>query len=446
MIVTGKKRWILLALVSLMAGIMVYVPYLRYSYYDQMAMLFTECKGLVDPAHVNEFFGNFTLVLASICTIGYPIGGYIADKFKEKTLLILGGLLMGIGSVWFGMLTSAASIMIIHVIYGVGVVLIFSPYLKVTRKLGTAEEQGRMFSVSEFIRAITGTVLGFLAVALLNQAVTGGAADPDALVTQWRIALTMDGIIFFVICIGLFFLLPGNLEGAENAGKEVTEEPISLRAAVEVLKMPGTWLVSFLIFFCYSFTACGSGYLGTYTVNVIGISATAASTFSVVRNYIIAALSTLIIGFVADKIGFKVKTLGIYLVIASIATAALIFSGGAGTVIGILVCSIFAFMYTGMRGIYFATMEEVGIPLRLNGVATGIVSFICYLPDVYFAKIAGIWLDKYGNTGFTYIWIWAIACGILGVIVAVITTSYAKKLKAQKENEQNLNLEQKASA
>ena len=80
-----------------------------------------------------------------------PIGGYIADKFKEKTLLILGGLLMGIGSVWFGMLTSAASIMIIHVIYGVGVVLIFSPYLKVTRKLGTAEEQGRMFSVSEFV-------------------------------------------------------------------------------------------------------------------------------------------------------------------------------------------------------------------------------------------------------------------------------------------------------
>ena len=436
MIVTGKKRWVLLAIVSLMAGIMVFVPYIRYSYYDQMAILFTESKGLVDEAHVNEFFGNYTLVLAAICMIGYPIGGFIADKFKEKFLLILGGILMGIGSVWFGMLTSASSIMIIHVLYGVGVVLIFSPYLKVTRKLGNASEQGMMFSVSEFIRSITGTVFGFLTVGLLNQAVIGGTTDPTALAKQWQIALTMDGAIFFILCIALFFLLPSNLEGAENAGKEVSAEeeaPISLAAVGEVLKMPGTWLVSFLILFCYSFTASGSGYLGTYTVKVIGISATAASSFSVIRNYIIAALSTLIIGFVADKIGFKVKTLGIYLVIATLSTVALILSGGAGTIIGIVVCSVFAFMYTGMRGIYFATMEEVGIPLRLNGVATGIVSFIAYLPDVYFAKIAGGWLDKYGNTGFTYIWIWTIACGIIGIILAVITTNYAKKLKAKKE-------------
>ncbi len=435
MIVTGKKRWVLLVVISLMAGIMVFVPYLRYSYYDQMAILFTESKGLVDSAHVNEFFGNYTLVLAAICMIGYPIGGFIADKFKEKTLLILGGILMGIGSIWFGMLTSSSSIMFIHVIYGVGVVLIFSPYLKVTRKLGNASEQGMMFSVSEFIRSVTGTVFGFLTVGLLNQAVLGGTTDPTTLAKQWQIALTMDGVIFFVLCVALFFLLPSNLEGAENAGKEKSAEdeaPISLAAVGEVLKMPGTWLVSFLILFCYSFTASGSGYLGTYTVKVIGMSATAASSFSVIRNYIIAAVSTLIIGFVADKIGFKVKTLGIYLLVATLATVALIFSGGAGTIIGIVVCSVFAFMYTGMRGIYFATMEEVGIPLRLNGVATGIVSFICYLPDVYFAKIAGVWLDKFGNTGFTYIWIWTIACGILGIILAIITTNYAKKLKAKK--------------
>lgn len=432
MIVTGKKRWAILAIVSLMAGIMVYVPYLRYSYYDQMAMLFTECKGLVDPAHVNEFFGNYTLVLAAICTIGYPIGGFIADSFKEKTLLITGGILMGIGSIWFGMLTSAASILIIHVIFGVGVVLIFSPYLKVTRKLGTAEEQGRMFSMSEFIRSITGTVFGFLTVGLLNQAVIGTTTDPDLLASRWFIAMAIDGVIFFLLSIALFFLLPSDLKGAETAGKEDNEEPISLSAVGEVLKMPGTWLTALLIFFCYSFTAGGSGYLGTYTVKVIGMSATAASSFSVVRNYIIAAVSTLAIGFVADKIGFKVKTLGIYLLIATLATVALIFSGGAGTLVGIIVCSIFAFLYTGMRGIYFATMEEVGIPLRLNGVATGIVSFICYLPDVYFAKIAGVWLDKYGNAGFTYIWLWTIGCGILGILVAIITTLYAKKLKAQK--------------
>lgn len=434
MIVTGKKRWVLLVVISLLAGIMVYVPYLRYSYYDQMVMLFTQSTGIADPDHVNEFIGNFTLVEAMICMIGYPFGGYIADKFSEKTLLILGGLLMGLSSFWFGMPSSEMAVMIINALYGVGVLLIFSPYLKATRKLGTTEEQGKMFSVSEFVRAVTQIILGFLAVGLLNRAVLpGNTTDPQLLAVQWRNALFLDGAIFIVIIIAIFFLMPSDLRGAETAGMEVHEEKITVGTALQVLKMPGTWLVAFLIFFCYSFTACGSGYLGTYTVNVIGISASAASTFAIVRNYIIGAVSTLAIGFVADKIGFKVKTLGFYLAAAVIATAALIFSGSAGPGFGLVVCVVFAFIYTGMRGIYFATMEEVGIPLALNGVATGIISFICYLPDVYFAKIAGIWLDKYGNAGFTYIWIWAIGCGILGIIVAFLATRYANKLKAQKE-------------
>lgn len=434
MIVTGKKRWVLLVVISLLAGIMVYVPYLRYSYYDQMVMLFTQSTGIADPDHVNEFIGNFTLVEAMICMIGYPFGGYIADKFSEKTLLILGGLLMGLSSFWFGMPSSEMAVMIINALYGVGVLLIFSPYLKATRKLGTTEEQGKMFSVSEFVRAVTQIILGFLAVGLLNRAVLpGNTTDPQLLAVQWRNALFLDGAIFIVIIIAIFFLMPSDLRGAETAGMEVHEEKITVGTALQVLKMPGTWLVAFLIFFCYSFTACGSGYLGTYTVNVIGISASAASTFAIVRNYIIGAVSTLAIGFVADKIGFKVKTLGFYLAAAVIATVALIFSGSAGPGLGLIVCVVFAFIYTGMRGIYFATMEEVGIPLALNGVATGIISFICYLPDVYFAKIAGIWLDKYGNAGFTYIWIWAIGCGILGIIVAFLATRYANKLKAQKE-------------
>ena len=37
--ITGGKRWFVVALCALMAGIMVYVPFLRYSFYDQMCVL-----------------------------------------------------------------------------------------------------------------------------------------------------------------------------------------------------------------------------------------------------------------------------------------------------------------------------------------------------------------------------------------------------------------------
>ncbi len=187
-------------------------------------------------------------------------------------------------------------------------------------------------------------------------------------------------------------------------------------------------MLSLLIFFCFSFTSAANGYLGSYTVNVLGISQTQASSFAVVRNYIIAGLATLAIGFIADKIGSKVKTLGYYLAIATVLTVAVLFTKNT-MMLCVGVSFVFAAVYTGMRGIYFATLSEVGIPLSLTGVATGVISLICYLPDVYFAKLAGIWLDKYGNFGYDLIWYWVIGCGVLGIAVAVITVRYSQKLK-----------------
>lgn len=102
------------------------------------------------------------------------------------------------------------------------------------------------------------------------------------------------------------------------------------------------------------------------------------------------------------------------------------------TVLCIAISFVFAIVYSGMRGIYFATLGEVGIPLHMTGVATGIISALCYLPDVYFAKLAGSWLDTYGNTGYDYIWIYTIACGALGVIIALITYRYSKKLERKR--------------
>lgn len=55
------------------------------------------------------------------------------------------------------------------------------------------------------------------------------------------------------------------------------------------------------------------------------------------------------------------------------------------------------------------------------------MSLIGYLPDVFFAKLAGNWLDRYGLTGYNYIWYWGIGCALLGTIVCCAAFRYAKK-------------------
>lgn len=435
--VTGSKRWFIVVICALMAGVMVYVPFLRYSYYDQMVVLFTQYKPVVSPDYVNEFIGDFGLVFGVVSMVGYVFGGIFADRFKEKWLLILGGVVMGACSFWFGIVPGRTAIMIIHFLYGVGTsFLIWSAYLKLTRKMGDSDEQGRMFSTSEFVRGVFGTIIGFVGVGLLSKAtLADGGMDPAAVGAQWRTLLFISGALFLVFALLVFIFVPSDVIGAEEKGDTKKEQAeFSMKNIVAVLKLPGTWMISALIFFCFSFTSAGNGYLGAYTTSVLGISATQASLFAIIRNYIIAAIMTFLIGFVSDKIGSKSKTLGIYLVVATILCGALIVTKSV-VVLCIAVSFAFAIVYSGMRGIYFATLGEVGIPLKYTGIATGVISALCYLPDVYFAKLAGSWIDKFGNKGYDYIWMWAIGCGILGVIVALVTARYSKKLK-QRDNAQ----------
>lgn len=428
--IAGIKRWFIVVLCALMAGIMVYVPFLRYSYYDQMCVLFTQYKAVVPADSVNRFIGDFGMAFGIVSMLGYPLGGIFADRFQEKWLLIAGGVLMGVCSFWFGLVPGKIEIIIIHLLYGVGTsFMIWSAYLKLTRKMGNAEEQGRMFSTSEFVRGVFGMLIGFAGVTFLGKAMISGELDPQALGRCWRNLLFVSGALFILFSVLVFIFVPTNVVGAEESGDQ-PQEGFSIKNIVNVLKMPGTWMLSALIFCCFSFTSAGNGYLGAYTVNVLGISQTTASTFAIIRNYIIAAVMTFAIGFVSDKIGSKAKTLGIYLAVASVLCVVLIFTKSS---FGLCIAVSFAFaiVYTGMRGIYFATLNEVGIPLAMNGIATGIISMLCYLPDVYFAKLAGTWLDKFGNKGYDYIWFWAIGCGILGIIVAFITWRYSVKLQKQ---------------
>lgn len=426
--ITGIKRWVLLVVISVFSGTMVVTPYLRFNYYDQIVLLFTECRGVCDAASVNEYIGDLALIFGCITTVMYILGGILVDKYGEKLMLVLGGVMLGGGSVLYGLALSRAMLFGAFVLLGFGTGTMWGGYLKLTRKLGGSGEQGRMYSVSEFIRGVTGTLMGLLGVAVLNQAILpSGLADPALIGEKWQLMLFIHAGIYLLSVILILLLVPGSVVGAEEEeGGEA--EPFTLKGAVSVLKMPGTWFATAILFFGYAITACASGYLGAYTSNVIGVSASQASAFAIIRNYFIAAVSTFAIGYVAVKFRSESRTIGIYCVASAVLMVLMLLTAGSFSVC-IGVTFVFAAAYTGMRGLYFAVPSEMKIPVRLTGVATGVISFIGYLPDAFFPKLAGRWLDAYGLQGYNYIWYWAIGCAVLGAAACFAACRYAKKLK-----------------
>ena len=54
-----------------------------------------------------------------------------------------------------------------------------------------------------------------------------------------------------------------------------------------------------------------------------------------------------------------------------------------------------------LRGIYFALLEEGGVPTAVTGTAAGVVSAIGFTPDVFMPLIGGVLLDAYpGVAGY----------------------------------------------
>ena len=194
--ITGSKRWLLLVIVSIFSGTMVITPYLRFNYYDQIVILLTQSHPIVDAAVINEYIGDLAMVFGAINMVMYIVGGLLVDKYGERIMLLLGGLMMAAGSVLYGLVLSKAALMAGFVLFGFGTGTMWGGYLKLTRKLGSSSEQGRMYSTSEFIRGITGTCLGLLGVAVLNQAILpDGITDPVLIGEKWRTMLFLHAAI-----------------------------------------------------------------------------------------------------------------------------------------------------------------------------------------------------------------------------------------------------------
>lgn len=414
-IMSTFKKYMALFFLSLGGGTIYIVPYFKYSYYDQ----------LMAATGLNNYQLGMTLtVYATIALISYLPGGLIADKFKAKTLFAFSMITTGLLTFWYAMLPGYKTLLVIHALMSVTSVLTFwSAYLKGVRALGTKEEQGKMFGISDSIRSIASAVVSFILLAVIGKASTDAVGVANS--------LYLMGIVYIAIGVLTYFLMPNESESQSSDENEEVEK-LSLQSIKKVLKMPAVWLIAFNVF-CW-FAAYGTlTFAVPYLSQGFDLTASMASTVGIIRMYIIAIFAAPIAGFIADKIKSPSKVL-IYLgVIGTVLTAIFIIIPTRATFMMLMVVVTLAVgaVIAAARGIYFATMAETRIPLYVTGTATGIISIICYMPDLFMQPMIGYWIDKFGLLGYKYSFIWMTGILILSIVTAVLIRRNA--LKAEKE-------------
>jgi MFS family permease len=333
--------------------------------------------------------GNLLSTYGMVAMVSYFIGGWFADKFSVKRLITLSLVISGLLGFYFATFPSYSMLVVIFILWGFTTIMIFFPAsVKVIRMLGDESEQGRLFGFYEGLSGIAGTLISFIGLYFFGK--------------------------FAAITVGFKYV------------------GMSISSFLKVITMPKAWLIELTIFSVY-LVFSSLTYLSPYLSEVYVMPLTVVSALSIIRTYVIKMGASPITGIVTDKVGSSIKVLFVGFLLMAVSTAAFLVIPKSSAfmwvaVINMIILSVILF---GARGIYFATVSKSNISIETTGAIVGFASFLGFSPDAFYYTIAGNWLDKYGQTGYTYIFILSVVCAFVGIFSTYTLMKMNKKGSAK---------------
>ncbi|MBO0428083.1 MFS transporter [Vagococcus fluvialis] len=401
------KKYGTLLLLAAGAGIIFQLPYIRETFYVpiQKAMDLT-----------NTQMGMLSSIYASMATVSYFVGGMVADKFSARKLLTFSFISTGLLGLWFSTFPSFNIARLIFALMGISTIVTYwSAMIKATRMLGDSSEQGRLFGLQEGLRGILNAVLVFGMTAVYAR------FSNEIMGTAWAIR-TCAIVVIIIGILNWFFIDDTDSEENTESIKDV------VFGTFRQLAIPRVWLLVAIVFFGYSLYGI-FGYINTLAINVYGLSVSGGATLGGTR-YIIQAFGGIIGGFLADKIGSRIKVIILGALLTGGSYALFLFLPAEASLLPIILGNFVAGMFCIylIRSQYFAIIDDAGIPVSRTGRVSGIVSSLGYLPDIFMYTMIGSWLDNNeGKAGFDLMFMYAIAMVVACVIACIILSVVIKK-------------------
>lgn len=411
---SGKIITLILMMLSLNT---IYVlPYLMYTYYTPLQ----EAMGLVGQ---DAAYGQLLNIYGIANVILYLPGGWIADKFDAKKLLIISMIGTGILGLWEATWPSYAMLMVIHVAWAFTTVLTYwSSSIKCINVIAGSDEQGSMYGALEAGRGVVGIVLTTFFVGIF----TKFSADSSKAMSY---VVAACSIVMIVVGIAMIFLMPA------TGGEGTTNEGLvdSIKAMLGAFKMPITYLLAGMIFGACMAQA-GISYLAPYLQNVCGMDQNMTVIFANYNRQICTLVGAAVSAVAAKKMGRSSKFM-IYAGIGSVVSylALFLIPGSHALMYPIMIIMVFSTLcYPVFRALYYAVIDEMGTPKNVVGSVIGIASLLGFLPDTFYTTLCGSRIEADPVGGYKFVFITCLAAMALGLICAIISD---KKILSYRETD-----------
>lgn len=399
--ISSARTWVMVALLAFFGRAIANVPYLREVYYDQV---------LSALSITNAQLGVLSSAVGIASLFGYFFGGFLSDRVSSKRLVVVSAVAGGVFTLWYATFPPFPVLVAIHAALALaGTLLFWSAYVRILRLLGGEGGQGTYYGTAEGLRGFFGILLPVATTAIMAACLTEAAG------LRW--ALVFYAACYFTCAVACGLVL---VDVGEKDACTATSVAFDPREYLALLKMPGLWLVSLLIFGAYTVFALQS-YSTPYLTGVCGLPTELVSAIATLRQYGIGLVAMPLFGVLADRVFHSPATaclVGAALLVPC-AAGMLVAPVGAPVLIIALVMAI-GFLVAGVRGVYYATQDEARIPAHLAGAAAGIISTIGFSPDAFIFSVAGGWLDAYPpEQAYQMIWTYMLVGAVIAAVSAV---------------------------
>ncbi len=376
-----NKNWITVLILALAGGLVYKLPYLKNSYYDAL------CQGLnVNNTQLGVLVSAFG-VSSMVC---YFPGGWVADRFKTKTLLALAFISLGALGMVYSFFPPYKVVLLIHILFGVSICLLYwSVSIKAVRMLSNGENSGKMYGFWEGGKQVSGLIISYaaLAVFIRYNSETLGLAS---IIRIYSTVLIAVGVL-------LFFLLK-DMEEAPKKGNSVKE----ILSAVSDKR---AWIFALMIFSAYHFHI-SLNTVTPYLTQVFGLSSASASAISMFILYVIGFIGASTSGILVDKQKSTLKVVKLMVLVGIVSLVAYIAVPARAQFLFIVIAlwGITQYSNFAIRGVYFSALDEIRVEPEKTGLFIGFASFIGFIPDTYLHVLNGKIMDMFpGAMGFKII-------------------------------------------
>lgn len=393
----------------------IYVlPYLMYTYYTPLQ----EAMGLVGK---DAAYGHLLNIYGIANVILYLPGGWLADKFDAKKMLVFSMVSTGVLGLLEATWPSYTMLMLIYIGWAFTTVLTYwSASIKCINVISDPDEQGGMFGSLEAGRGIVGLVCTTLFVGIYT------AFSANSKLAMGGVVIACS-IIMILVGIALAFMMP------KTSSANTTNATIggSLKAMGKAFALPITYLLSGMIFAACIAQALNS-YYAPYLQNILGMDVKYTVIFSNYNRTVCTVIGAAAAAVLATKVHSSSKVLigaGISLV-ASL-TIILLMPSTAAFMWPLLIIVVLATLsYVFFRALYYAVIDELGTDKNMVGSVIGIASLIGFIPDTFFTSVCGAWLEADPVGGYHKIFLAGAAAAVLGLVCAVISNILVEKKRA----------------